>query len=414
MGMGGTVPRLAPFAPNLNVNLNRRPQGASPLPGGGFGGGDGAAAAASSAGGSGSSVMQWLRSAQFKTQLIGDRGPGEGGHRRDRFGDKDRDRDRRGAFGQGERRAVPQSFFRYMPRKKEKKEGRSLDLQNLSWAEGPGADGGAFSYRPTTLPFVEREELDEQEMSPPVPGYPQAQSESPSGSPSGSPQERGRTPMGALRKSKRPTVKAIDEANRSAAGLFTRDEEDEDGDLMMVVQLPSVLPSVILRAPKDKEKDNLNSSGREGGAGEEKENKDRSGAASAAASRALDDYRPSRIEDIPPGKLGTLRVHKSGKARLQLGSHLFRVDAGSDVHFAQDVACLLTEELVVLGRPTKRMVVTPDVESILDQVIAEAPHNSALAKWNDRDDLFEANEGAEEEDGKEKGKEGGNGDVEMT
>lgn len=43
----------------------------------------------------------------------------------------------------------------------------------------------------------------------------------------------------------------------------------------------------------------------------------------------------SAFDDIPEGRIGTLRVHQSGKLTLQMGDHSFVLDAATQVSFLQ-------------------------------------------------------------------------------
>lgn len=47
------------------------------------------------------------------------------------------------------------------------------------------------------------------------------------------------------------------------------------------------------------------------------------------------------FEDIPEGRLGTLRIHKSGKLTLQMGEHSFVLDSATQVSYLQ--ACSVFE-----------------------------------------------------------------------
>lgn len=45
--------------------------------------------------------------------------------------------------------------------------------------------------------------------------------------------------------------------------------------------------------------------------------------------------KESVFEDIPEGRLGTLRIHKSGKITLQMGEHSFVLDSATQVSYLQ-------------------------------------------------------------------------------
>lgn len=72
--------------------------------------------------------------------------------------------------------------------------------------------------------------------------------------------------------------------------------------------------------------------------------------------------------DDKPGQLGTLRVHKSGKITMLLGSVQMEVSQGTLASFLQDVVVVDTVrgQAHLVGQVTRKMVVTPDVEGLLD------------------------------------------------
>jgi hypothetical protein len=67
------------------------------------------------------------------------------------------------------------------------------------------------------------------------------------------------------------------------------------------------------------------------------------------------------FSDIPDGRIGTLRVHKSGKTVLRIGDTDFTVNEGQNTNFRTEIACVCpTEsEIIFLGQATKRVVVSP-------------------------------------------------------
>ncbi|CAI9092022.1 OLC1v1027158C5 [Oldenlandia corymbosa var. corymbosa] len=72
--------------------------------------------------------------------------------------------------------------------------------------------------------------------------------------------------------------------------------------------------------------------------------------------------------ELPVGHMGKLLVYKSGAVKLKLGDILYDVTPGSDCISAQDVVAINTMErdCCVVGKLTKRAVVTPDVDILLD------------------------------------------------
>lgn len=52
----------------------------------------------------------------------------------------------------------------------------------------------------------------------------------------------------------------------------------------------------------------------------------------------ISEVKPEKegvFDDIPEGRLGTLRIHKSGKITLQLGENSFVLDSATQVSFIQ-------------------------------------------------------------------------------
>jgi len=139
-------------------------------------------------------------------------------------------------------------------------------------------------------------------------------------------------------KSSRPTSKHIDEQNANAAKeLFFNASDALQEDQYFLMQLPAVLPECT--DPVD------------------------DGAAGDAADAAC-------ISRYPDGKIGKLRIHKSGKVIMDIGGLPFCVDQGCTTFFRQDIACVNphAQEFIDLGPITKRMVLTPDFDTILTQL----------------------------------------------
>lgn len=94
---------------------------------------------------------------------------------------------------------------------------------------------------------------------------------------------------------------------------------------MVVVQfqLPDVLPS--LKADKERPVVKLEP-------GTTSQKSDESAATSSAAEKSQSE---NVFEDTPEGRLGTLRIHQSGKVTLQMGNHSFVIDSATQVPFLQ-------------------------------------------------------------------------------
>ncbi|KAJ1384598.1 DNA-directed RNA polymerase III subunit RPC4 [Sesbania bispinosa] len=74
----------------------------------------------------------------------------------------------------------------------------------------------------------------------------------------------------------------------------------------------------------------------------------------------------SALEELPKGYAGKMLVYKSGAVKLKLGETLFDVSPGSNCIFTQDIVAMNTahKQCCVLGEISKRVVVTPDLDSI--------------------------------------------------
>ncbi|KAK9131361.1 hypothetical protein Sjap_011848 [Stephania japonica] len=136
-----------------------------------------------------------------------------------------------------------------------------------------------------------------------------------------------------------------DEEFMNSAAELGLMEENEDSR-MLLLQLPTSLPSVKRSA-------------------------------TAEANETADGSKPSRktinflkgckLEEASPGFMGKLLVYKSGMVKLKLGDILYDVSPGSDCGFAQDIVEVNTEEkhCCVVGEPSGRATVTPDVDSLI-------------------------------------------------
>ncbi|XP_023744364.1 uncharacterized protein LOC111892546 isoform X1 [Lactuca sativa] len=80
--------------------------------------------------------------------------------------------------------------------------------------------------------------------------------------------------------------------------------------------------------------------------------------------------KASSLNEVPAGSMGKMLVYKSGVVKLKLGDHLFNVSGGLDCSFAQDLVVMNSEEKYCcnVGELNKRVVITPDIESVLDNM----------------------------------------------
>lgn len=234
-------------------------------------------------------------------------------------------------FGIGEAgRVVPGNAFTSggapAPRKaKEWKEGKSMELMDLAFTDvRRGADGVIRKhYNPISLPYFNVEEEEEADEG------------------------------AANTKKTRPTMNKTDEGNSNAAKeLFLTPEGDLQEDHFFLLQLPSILPE--LTDPDEEVK-------REG-----------EDAASAGAG--------STITRLPDGALGKLKIHKSGKVRMEIGGLPFCVDQGSATFFKQELMCVcpLAKEIVNLGDIQNKVVLTPDLDAMFkDMDVDEAKQETS-------------------------------------
>lgn len=204
-------------------------------------------------------------------------------------------------------------------RAKERKDGRSMELMDLAFSNKlqMGPDGQyAQQYTPISLPYFNIE-------------------------------EEGAETNAAPQAPSRPKLVHIDETNSRAAEKLLGSQEELVEDTYFLMQMPCVLPE--MRNPEDEVF------------------REQEDALSAGAG--------STITRLPDGKLGKLRIYKSGKVRMEIGGVSFCVDQGCDTFFQQDLAlvCPLAGEIFNLGNVNTRMVLTPDLDSILKDLPQPMP-----------------------------------------
>ncbi|KAL2501418.1 RNA polymerase III RPC4 [Forsythia ovata] len=145
------------------------------------------------------------------------------------------------------------------------------------------------------------------------------------------------------------STRSIDDeyATNPALKLGLMEENLEDS--MFFVQLPTAMPMT---------KPCNNAEGREQGSN------------TNPVKGARPSQKPCGMEALPAGFMGKMLVYRSGAVKLKLGDTLYDVSAGLDCVFAHDVVALNTEEkhCCSVGELNKRVVITPDVDSILDSM----------------------------------------------
>eukprot|EP00927_Polykrikos_kofoidii_P012316 TRINITY_DN15307_c0_g3_i1.p1 TRINITY_DN15307_c0_g3~~TRINITY_DN15307_c0_g3_i1.p1 ORF type:complete len:455 (-),score=74.39 TRINITY_DN15307_c0_g3_i1:185-1549(-) len=213
------------------------------------------------------------------------------------------------------------------PRKmKQKKEGGSQDLMDLAFSgRAKYVDGRLKSnYTPISLPFfdIRDEESTNDDETKDASKH-------------------------------RPALAVVDEANANAAKqLFLGEDGDLLDDQIVLMQLPAILPELA---------DPLEDVHREG----------EESSVSAGGNATINRF--------PDGLLGKLRIHKSGKVRMEIGGLDFCVDAGCETFFSQDLACVcpLAGEMINLGQIRRRAVVTPDLPSTFAGLASKASAGSS-------------------------------------
>eukprot|EP00933_Yihiella_yeosuensis_P014478 TRINITY_DN12974_c2_g1_i1.p1 TRINITY_DN12974_c2_g1~~TRINITY_DN12974_c2_g1_i1.p1 ORF type:complete len:360 (+),score=92.42 TRINITY_DN12974_c2_g1_i1:43-1122(+) len=221
------------------------------------------------------------------------------------------------------------------PRKaKEWKEGKSMDLLDLAFSGDIRMINGkpTQNYAPISLPYFNIQEEDEDGTA---------------GGASGSTATaEGATKQDDAAKKTRPTMKHLDEANANASQKLLGPSGELEEDKYYLIQLPSVLPEL---ANPDEELI--------------REHDDAATSAGAGAT----------ITRFPDGKLGKLRIYKSGKVRMEIGGVSFCVDQGADTFFRQDLAlvCPLANEFINLGEINNRLVLTPDLDDMFSTLLGD-------------------------------------------
>ena len=70
-------------------------------------------------------------------------------------------------------------------------------------------------------------------------------------------------------------------------------------------------------------------------------------------------------------QIGTMRVYKSGKVRMQMGSVPFRLSQGVPCEVRHDLAAVAAGQpnprMVLLGDFEKRFVMVPDISALLSE-----------------------------------------------
>ncbi|EER17841.1 conserved hypothetical protein [Perkinsus marinus ATCC 50983] len=133
-----------------------------------------------------------------------------------------------------------------------------------------------------------------------------------------------------------------------AAQLFLESSPNVEGeerpalkqDKFFLIQLPNTFPRVVAEK-------------------EEEESKPRAKGSLPPAP----EQEVSSFSDVPDGKIGTLRIHKSGRVSLLIGNIEYSCALGQKPKFAQEVACVLPTqgEAVFMGEIEDKLIVSPKI-----------------------------------------------------
>lgn len=146
--------------------------------------------------------------------------------------------------------------------------------------------------------------------------------------------------------------------------------EESEKARMFLFQLPANLPLVKQSASAKGKEIVGNSTSLEGIYASAK---GKQVARSSLSSKSIGTSEHScRLEDLAGGHMGKMLVYKSGAIKLKLGEILYDVSPGLDCTCVQDVVAINTvdKHCYALGELGKRVIVTPDVDSLLDSMIA--------------------------------------------
>ncbi|XP_046442748.1 DNA-directed RNA polymerase III subunit RPC4-like isoform X1 [Daphnia pulex] len=154
-----------------------------------------------------------------------------------------------------------------------------------------------------------------------------------------------------------PTPKASSYQRRLKPSQVTGEHIFQNEGELLFIQLPDVLPSL----KSDKERPQVKNE--PGTAIQEK-----------VVDHSISEAKPDKesvFEDIPEGRLGTLRIHKSGKITLQMGEHSFVLDSATQVSYLQDLISVevdaedKTGKMRALGPIKYKTVCLPDWDELI-------------------------------------------------
>ncbi|KAF4351517.1 hypothetical protein F8388_000296 [Cannabis sativa] len=140
----------------------------------------------------------------------------------------------------------------------------------------------------------------------------------------------------------------VEDATNAASELGLMEENTEGN--MFWFQFPRILPTVKQSASIK---------------GKEKIGSSISSPGPSASSKG------AKLEELPKGHVGKMLVYKSGAVKLKLGDVLYDVSPGTNVISAEDVVAInpTEKQCGLLGEICKRVVVSADINSLLNSVI---------------------------------------------
>ncbi|ELU12039.1 hypothetical protein CAPTEDRAFT_219764 [Capitella teleta] len=150
-----------------------------------------------------------------------------------------------------------------------------------------------------------------------------------------------------------PSPSVLSSADITPSTLFSKQSPASNGELILI-QLPDTLPGEPVYT-EEEEKEAREKSKQKGTTGEEE------------LSQKL---KKCSLGDFQEGLIGKLRVHRSGRTTLQLGSVSLDVSMGTPASFLQEVVSVYAEaeegNMTVLGHTEHKLLCVPDFESLLD------------------------------------------------
>ncbi|XP_058205727.1 uncharacterized protein LOC131319488 isoform X2 [Rhododendron vialii] len=144
--------------------------------------------------------------------------------------------------------------------------------------------------------------------------------------------------------------------------------EETDKPQMLFLQFPPNLPLPKRSAGAD---GNESKGASASAKGKEIAGNSKSRGSTGASAAVKGKEIMSSLEGLPGGYMGKMLVYKSGAIKWKLGNVVYDVSPGLNCVAAQDVVAINTvdKNCCALGQLGKRAVVTPDIDSLLDNII---------------------------------------------